>query len=434
MIKPYNLWKKNLKYIPGGNGLISKRPERFSLKKWPIYYKKCEKIYIWDLNDKKYTDMAQMGIGTCPLGYANKKIDNSVKEVIKNGINSTLNSPEEYTLAKKILKYEKFADKVKFARGGGEAMSIAVRLARSSSKHDQIAFSGYHGWHDWYLATNLKNKNNLNQHLLPGLEPLGVPKSLINSISGFKYNDIDHFKKVVKNKKLAAIIVEGCRFKTPKRKFVNEINRFCKKNKICLIVDEITSGWRGTLGGVYKKFGFKPDVVVYGKGIGNGYAISCIVGKNKILKYADKSFVSSTAWTERVGFKAAISVIDFFENKNAHKKIYANGEYLLKKWKELANKFNLKINFSDFPPLASFYFDYGKKINSKLYTYFTEEMLKHKYLATNSVYVSYYHDKKVINLYLKSCEKIFKEISLALKNKKKLIKIDSRKEIFKRLT
>ena len=178
MTKPYNLWKKNLKYIPGGNGLISKRPERFSLKKWPIYYKKCEKIYIWDLNDKKYTDMAQMGIGTCPLGYANKKIDNSVKEVIKNGINSTLNSPEEYTLAKKILKYEKFADKVKFARGGGEAMSIAVRLARSSSKHDQIAFSGYHGWHDWYLATNLKNKNSLNQHLLPGLLPKGVPRYL----------------------------------------------------------------------------------------------------------------------------------------------------------------------------------------------------------------------------------------------------------------
>ena len=306
MTKQYKkIWQECKILIPGGNGLISKRPERYSEDKWPTFYKKSKGLKVWDLNGRKYKDMSQMGIGTCVLGYANNYIDRKVKKAIDMGVNSTLNSTEELKLAKKILKHDKFAQKVKFARGGGEAMAIAVRIARAAKKKDFIAFSGYHGWYDWYLATNLKGKNRLKNHLLPGLEPLGVPKALKNTIFGFRYNDCDDFKKRVKNKNLAAIVVEGCRFQNPNKKFVREINKFCEINNVCLIVDEITSGWRNTIGGVYKKFGLKPDIVIYGKGIGNGYAISCIVGKKKYLDYANESFISSTAWTERVGFVAA---------------------------------------------------------------------------------------------------------------------------------
>jgi len=239
MKSPKKLWSQCKLLIPGGNGLISKRPERYSVEKWPTFYSRSKGIHIWDLNKKKYTDMCQMGIGTCVLGYANNFIDKKVKAAIDKGVNSSLNSLEEFYLAKKILKYDKFADNVKFARGGGEAMAIAVRIARATSKKDIIAFSGYHGWHDWYLATNLKNKQNLNKHLLPGLEPIGVPKGLINSIVGFNYNDIEDFKTKVKNKNLAAIVVEGSRFQNPNKEFVKTINRFCKTNNICLIIDEI---------------------------------------------------------------------------------------------------------------------------------------------------------------------------------------------------
>jgi len=178
MNKGQKLWLKAEKIIPGGNGLLSKRPDRYLPKFWPTYFSRSKGINIWDLENNKYLDMAQMGMGTCILGYANKEIDQKVKKIIDKGINSTLNCPEEFELAQKLLKYDKFADQVKFAKGGGEAMSIAVRLARAKSGKDIVAFSGYHGWHDWYLATNLKNKNNLKDHLLPGLEPLGVPKKL----------------------------------------------------------------------------------------------------------------------------------------------------------------------------------------------------------------------------------------------------------------
>lgn len=434
MRSPKKLWRQCKLLIPGGNGLISKRPERYSLDKWPTFYSKSKEINIWDLNNKKYTDMSQMGIGTCVLGYANDYIDKKVKAAIDKGVNSSLNSLDEFALAKKILKYDRFADNIKFARGGGEAMAIAVRIARATSKKDIIAFSGYHGWHDWYLATNLKDKKNLNKHLLPGLEPIGVPKGLINSIVGFNYNDIEDFKNKVKNKNLAAIVVEGSRFQNPNKKFVKTINKFCKTNNVCLIIDEITSGWRNTIGGVYKKFGFKPDIVIYGKGIGNGYAISCILGKKKYLKNSNKSFISSTAWTERLGFVAASATIDFFIKKKVNNLIDKNGKYLIKQWKILSKKHNLKLHFSENTALASFYFDYEDNVNSKLYKFFTERMIDYNYLATNSIYLSYYHNKKELDKYLKACDQIFFEIKSLIYNKNKLKNLKQRKESFKRLT
>ena len=166
-MRPIDLWKKAEKLIPGGNGLLSKRPQRFLPKGWPIYFSKAKGINIWDLNGKKYIDFSNMGVGTAILGYSNFFVDNSVNKKISLGINTTLNSPEEYELAKELLKHDKFAQQVKFARGGGEAMAMAIRIARASSynnKKYKIGFSGYHGWHDWYLAANLKNRKIQHIH------------------------------------------------------------------------------------------------------------------------------------------------------------------------------------------------------------------------------------------------------------------------------
>ena len=277
------LWTNAEKIIPGGNSLLSKRPKRFLQNgKWPTYYKKAKGIYLWTLDNKKLIDFSIMGIGTAILGYANNKIDNKVKKAIDKGINTTLNCLEEYNLAKEILKHNKFADQVKFAKGGGEAMSVAIRIARSNSKNHKIIFSGYHGWHDWYISANLSNSKNLNNHLFKNLKPLGVPRNLKNSIIPLKFNDHHQLIKLFnKNKDVNILVIEGARNDYPSKKFVDTINKLQKRKKIILIIDEITSGWRECLGGIYSKFNLKPDIVVYGKAIGNGYPISAIVGKKK---------------------------------------------------------------------------------------------------------------------------------------------------------
>ena len=178
----YNIWKKAKKIIPGGNMLISKRPPKFIEKSYPIYFKKCKNSFVWDINNKKYLDMYLMGVGTNILGYNNSSVNNAVKKVIDNGISSSLNSVEDLKLSEELLKINKWADMVKLARTGGEANAIAVRIVRASTNKDLILFCGYHGWHDWYLSTNLNDGDGLAGHLLPGLDPAGVPKNLKNTV------------------------------------------------------------------------------------------------------------------------------------------------------------------------------------------------------------------------------------------------------------
>tara|TARA_B100000315_G_scaffold149949_1_gene138637 strand:+ start:6 stop:1301 length:1296 start_codon:yes stop_codon:yes gene_type:complete len=431
MNKGIKIWKKAIKIIPGGNGLLSKRPDRYLPNYWPTYFTKSKGINIWDLNKKKYTDFCQMGMGTCVLGYRNSYVDKAVKRAIDSGVNSTLNSLDEYKLAKKILKYNKFANQIKFARGGGEAMAIAIRLARAQTGKDIVAFSGYHGWHDWYLAANIKNKKNLDEHLVPGLDPMGVPKKLKNSVISIEYNNIKQLEKLIKKKNIAAMVIEGYRYEYPSKPFLKKIQALCKENKICLIVDEITSGWRETVGGIYKKFNLHPDIVIYGKAIGNGYAISSILGKKKFMIYANKSFVSSTAWTEKVGFAAANATIDYFIKNKVHLHILKVAKILSLGWKKIAKKNNIKIRVSEVLSLCSFFLDYPNR--EELYTFFTKEMLKKNYLANNSVWISYAHKEKDINKYLENCNQVFKKMGDFINNRKKFGKFEIRYSSLTRL-
>ena len=427
------LWEKAKKIIPGGNGLLSKRPERFLPNGWPTYFKKASGVYIWDLNNKKYIDMTSMGIGTSVLGYNNKFINHFVKKKIDQGINTTLNCYDEYELGKELLKIDKFADQVRFTRGGGEAMSLAVRIVRSKTRKTKIIFSGYHGWHDWYLSSNINNIKNLNNHLLKNLKPLGVPKIYENTAIPLEFNNLNQLYKLSKNRNLAAIVIEPSRLEKLSKKFVSELNKICKEKKILLVVDEITSGWRDCKGGIYKEIGLKPDIVVYGKALGNGFAISALVGKKKIMDIAQDTFVSSTAWTERVGFAAGLGVIKFHKKKNVFEHNKRIGKHIKKNWIKLAKKHDLKILVNNLDTIINFNFLYKSK-NDYLITLFTELMLKENFLANNNIYISYAHSKLIVSKYLKSVDKVFYLISRYLKDKSVTLKSEVRKTNYIRVS
>ena len=147
---------------------------------------------------------------------------------------------------------------------------------------------GYHGWHDWYLAANIKNKNNLDNHLFSNLYPNGVPKKLKDTVFTFKYNNINELNKIISNHKIAAIKMEVMRNVLPKNNFLKKVREIADKNNIVLIFDECTTGFRETFGGLYTKFNVNPDIVLFGKALGNGYPITAMVGKSEILDYAKK--------------------------------------------------------------------------------------------------------------------------------------------------
>ena len=430
-----NLWNKAKKIIPGGNMLLSKRAEMFLPDIWPAYFDKASGCEVWDLDNNKYFDMCIMGIGTNTLGYGNKEVDEAVFEAITKGNMSTLNCPEEVKLAEKLVEINPWAEMVRFARTGGEANSIAVRIARSASGKDGVAFCGYHGWHDWYLSANLNDKKNLDTHLLKDLSTNGIPKKLKNTVFPFEYNNYEQLKKICKNNDIGVIKMEVFRNFAPSNNFLKKVKNLANKKNIVLIFDECTSGFRETLGGLHKKYKIEPDICILGKALGNGYPITAVIGKKEVMKHASSSLISSTFWTDRIGFIAALKTLSEMERKKSWKMISQIGGLIKKKWKMIAKKNKLKIKISGLSACPSFYIPSSNWLKYK--TLITQYMLEKNYLATNTVYVSTEHkNKKILNKYFTFLDEVFKKIKNCenkIDNIDSLLKTDTCQSTFKRL-
>jgi glutamate-1-semialdehyde 2,1-aminomutase len=402
------LWNRAKKVIPGGNMLLSKRPEMFLPEKWPAYFAKASGCKIFDLDGIEYTDMSMMGIGTNTLGYGHPEVDEAVAKVVQDGNMSTLNCPEEVMLAEKLVSLHPWAGMVKFARTGGEANAIAIRIARASSKRPKVAVCGYHGWHDWYLSVNLSNGDLLSDHLLPGLEPNGVPESLTGTVFPFPYNNFDHLSELVERENIGVIKMEVMRNMPPKDDFLIKVRNLANEKGIILIFDECTSGFRETFGGLHKKYLVEPDIAVFGKALGNGYAITAVVGRSEIMQFAQSTFISSTFWTERIGPAAGLKTLEVMERDKSWIEITNKGSIVRKKWKDLAKKYDLEINHSGIDSLATFSFQSEKNLQFK--TFITQEMLKKGFLAGNSMYASVAHTDEIVELYFTELEPIFSKI------------------------
>jgi len=408
------LWNRAKMIIPGGNMLLSKRPDMFLPKKWPTYFSRAKGCKVWDLDGTEYIDMSIMGIGTNILGYSNNEVDSAVKEAVNKGNMSTFNCPEEVELAEKLVSMHNWADMARFARSGGEANSIAIRIARAATGKEKVAICGYHGWHDWYLATNLVNNSALKDHLLPGLDPNGVPPQLKGTVFPFKYNHFEELKNIVKSNDIGAIKMEVERNDIPEKDFLQKIRKLCNDNGIVLIFDECTSGFRETFGGLHKKYKVDPDMAMFGKAIGNGFALTSILGRKEIMDAAQNTFISSTFWTERIGSVASLKTLEIMERIESWKIITLQGEKIKRGWESIADLCGININIGGLDALASFTFPH--KDNLKFKTLITQEMLKKNFLAGNCCYVCIDHTDEIIDIYLNNLLEIFKLISNCIKD------------------
>jgi len=403
-----DLWNKAKKIIPGGNMLLSKRAEMFLPDQWPAYFSKSKGCEVWDLDNNRYTDMSIMGIGTNTLGYGHHEVDEAVMETINKGNMSTFNAPEEVYLAEKLIELHSWAGMARFARSGGEANAIAIRIARAASGKDKVAICGYHGWHDWYLAANLNSNSSLDGHLLPGLNTSGVPKDLQGSILPFRYNRIEELEKLVQEHEIGVIKMEVIRNEEPQNQFLEKVRELATKNNIVLIFDECTSGFRESYGGIHKVYGVEPDIAVFGKALGNGYAVTAVIGRREIMENAQSSFISSTFWTERIGSTAAIKTLEVMEKEQSWQVISEIGKNISERWNQLGNKYELPLTTSGISAIPSFSFKSESNLSYK--TLITQEMLKVGYLATNIVFASTAHTTSIVDGYFDALAPIFKLI------------------------
>lgn len=401
------LYKRAKKIIPGGTMLLSKRPEMFLPDRWPSYFSKSKGCKVWDLDGNEFIDMSIMGIGTNTLGYGHPEVDEAVIETVHKGNMSTFSCPEEVYLAEKLIELHPWADMVRFARAGGEINSISIRIARAATGRDKIAICGYHGWHDWYLSANLNSDKNLDGHLLPGLRPNGVPRGLTGTTLPFNYNEIGQLEGLIQSNagEIAAIKMEVSRNFGPEDDFLQKVRNLASEHGIILIFDECTSGFRETFGGLHKKYGVEPDLAVFAKALGNGYAISACIGRKEVMQAAQKTFISSTFWTERIGPTAALKTLEVMEREKSWEKITQTGSGISDRWKQLSIKYDLAIDTWGLPALSGFSF---KGENALAYkTLLTQEMLEKGYLAANCVYACVEHTPEIVDGYFNVLEPVF---------------------------
>lgn len=412
-------WQHARNVISGGSGLLSKRSEMFDPEHWPSYFSKCSGCEVWDLEGRRYIDFAG-GIGAVLLGYADSDVTAAIHRRLLLGTYCSLNNPQEVELADLLLKLHPWAGKVKYARGGGDAMAMAVRIARAATGKSGIAFCGYHGWHDWYLAANIGETNALDGHLLPGLEPVGVPRELKGTSVPFKYNDIESFEKALTRlgNNFAAVVMEPMRSQEPQNDFLSKIKDKCHATGAVFIVDEITSGLRYGFPGALSRLNIDPDIVVYAKAMSNGIPFATVIGKDVIMNAANNSFISSSYWTDGIGTAAALATLKKMQYLDIHNTVWQLGLQFQQSLKELVALYPAcKIQVSGMPVSPSFTFNLGELSTAAKNSYI-RKMSEKGFLVSSIYYLMFTHQDLHIKALLEALNTVLKELEELIINDK----------------
>lgn len=409
------LYRKAKQLIPGGAQLLGKRSEMYLPDLWPAYYSKAKGCHIWDLDGNKFLDCTMVGIGAAVLGYADPDVTAAAVKALRSGSMTTLNPPEEVELAELLCALHPWADMARFTRTGGEVMAVAIRIARAATGRERIAFCGYHGWHDWYLSANLAEDKALDGHLLPGLEPLGVPRGLAGTMTPFTYNRLDELERIVAEQgdTLAAIVMEPVRETGPEPGFLEGVRACATKCGAVLIFDEITSGWRMATSGMHRVYGVDPDLATFGKTISNGVPMAAIIGRAAIMDYAQRTFISSAYWTDRTGPAAALATLYKHRKEKVGAYLSAVGERVQTAWRDSGERHGLDVRVTGIPPLASF--SIACENWPAVLTLFNQEMLDRRILASDRFYANWSHREKDMDRYLRAVDKVFRVLSVAIR-------------------
>jgi glutamate-1-semialdehyde 2,1-aminomutase len=438
------LYQRAKQLIPGGSQLLSKRPEMYAPRRWPAYFREARGCQVIDLDGREYCDMTTSGIGSCLLGFNDQEVTDAVSRRVQLGSMSSLNAPEEVELAELLDSLHPWADQVRFCRTGGESMAAAVRIVRAATNRDVIAFCGYHGWSDWYLAANIAKPgtraaaaaDQLAGHLLPGLSPSGVPAGLAATALPFAYNHIEELQRIADEhgSRLAAVVMEPFRSAEPLPGVLEEVREICDRCGAVLVFDEITSGWRFGLGGIHLQFGVAPDVAVFAKAISNGIPMGAIVGRSQIMEAVQKTFVSSTYWTEALGPTAALATIRKMQLLDVPSHVARIGALLRDGLLSLGPKHGLSLHITGRNALLHIAFNHPNA--AALGTLFTVRMLDRGILAGSGFYPSLAHEPRHVQRYLAAADEVLPEIALAIRQEDVLQRLEGgvRHSGFARLT
>jgi glutamate-1-semialdehyde 2,1-aminomutase len=384
------LYEHALRLIPGGTQLISRRASRYAHGVSPVYAESACGARFRDVDGNEYIDWVS-GIGAIILGYCDPVVDEAVRRQLASGTVYSINHELEIELAEELTRTIPCAEMVRYAKCGGEAAAIAVRIARGVTGRDNVLFCGYHGWHDWYLAANLAAEANLNTHLFPGIEPIGVPRALAGTALPFAYGDLAALGELLDTQRgqVAAVIMEPLRSELPPAGYLEGVKKLCREHGAVLIFDEVSSGFRIRLGGVQEYLGVTPDMTVLAKAISNGYPMAAVVGRREVMEPAGRMFISSTYWSDTIGLRAALTTIQELRRRDIPAYLQRLGVALQTRLNEAAAATGLKVSCAGLSVHPSLQFQTDDALlKSKLSTLFIQEMAKRGCHGFTSFYLN----------------------------------------------
>lgn len=297
------LLERAYRAIPSATQTFSKGPNQWARGVSPHFLDRGEGAWVWDVDGNRYLDWL-MALGPVSLGYRNKETDKAIIDQLSRGIVFSQMSALEVEVAEMLVERVRCADMVRFGKNGSDATSAAIRAARAYTGREVVAACGYHGWHDWYIATTVRD--------------LGVPKAVKALTEVFTYNDPSSLEAIFDHHpgNVACVMMEGIGVEEPKDGFLEKVEKICRQHGALLIFDEIVTGFRLALGGAQEHFGITPDLATFGKGMANGMPLSAVVGRRDVMQIFDRIFFSGTFGGECLSLAACRATIKIFERDN----------------------------------------------------------------------------------------------------------------------
>ena len=372
------LYARAEQLIPGATQLISRRPSRAAMGVSPAFATRAKGARFWDVDGHEYIDWVS-GIGAIILGYCDPVVDAAVCKQIESGLNYSINHELEIELAEELVATIPCAEMVRYAKGGGDACAIAVRIARGATGREKILFCGYHGWHDWYLAANLSADATLDAHLFPGIEPIGVPQSLAGTAIPFEYGNAESLQSLLEKHagEVAAVIMEPLRSEEPPDGYLQQVRSLTQQHDTVLIFDEVSTGFRLSAGGVQPYLGIEPDMAVFAKSISNGYPMGAVVGSRAVMEPAAQMFISSTYWSDLIGIRAALTTLREIRRRGVPEYLQDLGRTIISRMNEVADETGLPVRCGGISVHPYLQFDVDDPTMARqLSTLYVQEMAK----------------------------------------------------------
>ena len=422
--------------IPGWTQLISRRASRFANGISPTYAQSAKGSRFLDIDGNQYIDWVN-ACSAVILGHADEVVDNAVKEQIDKGSLLTVNSLSEIELAEELIRTIPSAEMVRYTKGGGEACAVAVRIARGTTGRDKILFCGYHGWHDWYQSANYLVDPDTGEFPFAGIEPIGVPKVLAGTAIPFSYGDLEMLEKLFQENRgeVAAVMMEPLRSELPNAEYLEGVKDISRRHGALLIFDEVSCGWRMSLGGMQEYVGVTPDMTVVAKAMSNGYPMGAVVGSRESMEDAARMFVSSSYWSDILGIVASITTIRELRRRNSVEGFKFIGERLTEVLNQVIKSVGISARISGLHYHPTLSIDVPEKsLTGKVNTLFVQEMAKRGIHTGMHFMATLAHTMEDIQITAEAVEGSLRVVREGLEGRiDELLECDIKQDPFKRL-